>query len=69
MIDLGIYQTVDGKEYDCHFLPEERVAHAIGPLPEGNQIGNRDIAFEVHAENEQEAKQNLAKEIGSGHWA
>jgi hypothetical protein len=69
MIELGIYQTVDDKEYDCHFLPEGKVAQAIGPLPKGDQIGSRGVAFEVKAETENEAKQNLAKEIGPGHWA
>lgn len=68
MIKLGIYQTVDGKEYDCHFLPEGKVAEAIDPLPEGDQIGSRGVAFKVSAETEQGAKQNLAKEIGQGHW-
>lgn len=66
MIELGIYQTEDGKEYDCHFLLEGKIAQAIGPLP--NDIGSRGVAFEVSAENEQGARQNLAKEIGPGHW-
>jgi len=69
MIELGIYQTLDGKEYDCHFLPEGKVAQAIGPLPEGDQIGSRGVALEVSAETEQEAKQKLAEAIGPGHWA
>lgn len=64
MIELGIYQTKEGKEYDCHFRPDVKIAEAIGPLPE--DIGSRGVAFKVSAESEQEAKQNLAKEIGPG---
>jgi len=66
MIELGIYQTVDGKEYDCHFLPEGKVAQAIGPLPEGGQIGSPGVAFEVSANSKQDAKEKLTREIGPG---
>jgi len=68
MIDLGIYQTTSGKEYDCHFRPDEKIAHAVGPLPEPGQVGSRGVAFEVRAESEQEAKQKLTEKIGPGIW-
>lgn len=68
-VELGIYQTKDGKEYDCHFMQDAKIAEAVGPLPESDQVGSRGVAFKVEAESEQEARQNLALEIGPGHWA
>lgn len=69
MIYLGIYQTKDGKEYDCNYIPADKIAEAIGPLPEPGQFGSRGVAFEVRAESEQEARQKLVEAIGPGHWA
>lgn len=68
MIELGIYQTKDGKEYDCHFMQDAKIAEAIGPLPEADQVGSRGVAFEVRAESEQEARQKLATKIGPGEF-
>lgn len=68
MIDLGLYQTKDDKEYDCHFHPDDKIAHAVGSFPEPGQVGSRDVAFKVRAESEQEAKHKLAEAIGPGHW-
>jgi len=70
MIPLGIYTTKDGKDYDCHFLPDGKIAKAIGPLPPPGPeyVGNRPEAFEVEAESAQEAKQKLAQAIGPGNW-
>jgi len=66
MIDLGIYQTQDDKEYDCYFIPDEQTAKAVGPLPPPGQIGSRGVAFEVRAESEQESRRKIANEIGPG---
>ena len=70
MISLGIYTTKDGKHYDCHFLSDEKMARAIGPLPSPGpeHVGARPVAFEVEAESAQEAKQKLAEAIGPGNW-
>lgn len=38
---LGVYQCDDGKEYDCIYYPERRIAEAIGPLPVGNSVGSK----------------------------
>lgn len=65
MIDLKTYQTQDGKEYDCYYIQEDKIARAIGPIP-SDQIGSRGPAFTVRAESEKEAKQNLAEAIGPG---
>ena len=32
-INLGIYVTNEGLEYDCQFISVEKIAIAIGPLP------------------------------------
>jgi len=66
MVQLGIYRTKDGKEYDCLLFPDDAIAEAVGPLPEPGQIGSRGPAFKVIAESEQDARRKLAKEIGSG---
>ncbi len=68
MIELGIYRTKDGKEYDCLFFKDDRTAQAIGPLPEGDQIGSRGVKFSVTAKTKQEAKQNLVNKIGPGKY-
>ena len=62
MILLGMYTTKDGKNYDCHFLPGEKIAQAVGPLPD--RVGVSGVAFEVRAESEQEARQKIAEVIG-----
>ena len=69
VIELGIYQTEDGREYDCHFIQDAKIVEAIGPLLDADQVGSRGVAFMVDADSEQEARQNLAKVIGEGHWA
>lgn len=68
MIELGIYQTQDDKEYDCYFIPDEQTAKAVGSLPPPGQIGARGVAFTVRAESEQEARQNLTNKIGPGQF-
>ena len=69
MIELGIYQAKDGKEYQCLFSPDEEIAEAIGPLPESGQSRFRGTKFKVRAESKEKAKQKLAEAIGPGHWA
>jgi len=68
MIELGIYTTKDGRDYDCHFLPDEKMAQAVGPLPSPGHVGARGVAFEVEAKSEQEARQKLAEVIGPGNF-
>lgn len=68
MIELGIYRTQDGKDYDCLFHPEEELAEAIGPLPEPGQTGARGAKFKVRARSKEEAKEGLAAKMGPGTW-
>jgi len=68
METLGIYKTTDGKEYDCLFFPNERIAEAIGPLPEPGQSGARGPAFTVHVASKKEAVEKLVEVIGPGVW-
>ena len=64
MIILGIFKSKEGKSYDCHFIPEKKMAQAVGPLPE--RVGARGVAFEIRAESEQEARQKISAAIESG---
>ena len=66
MIGLGIFTTRDGKNYDCQYIPDEKMAQAIGPLPD--YIGARGVAFSIRAESEQEAREKLAVKIGPGNF-
>lgn len=61
MILLGCVTTKNGKSFDCRYLPKEKVAEAIGPLPD--RTGARGIAFTVSAESEQEAMRKLSEAI------
>jgi hypothetical protein len=64
MITLGVFTTRDGNCYDCQFIPKEKTAQAVGPIP--GRVGARGVAYEVGAESEEEARQKLAEEIGQG---
>ena len=64
MINLGIFKSKAGKSYDCHFIPKEKMAQAVGPLPE--RVGARGVVFETPAESEQEARQKISAAIESG---
>ena len=64
MISLGIFESKEGRSYDCQFLPEEKMAQAVGPLPA--RVGPRGVAFEVQAESEEEARQKILSAIESG---
>ncbi len=64
MNNLGIFESKTGRRYDCHFIPEEKMAQAIGPLPE--RVGSRGVAFEIRAESEKEARQKISAAIESG---
>ncbi len=67
MVTLGIYVAKDGKKYDCRFLPDYKLAFAIGPLPEPeNGAVSRGIVAEVFADSEESARRNLNKVIGEG---
>lgn len=63
MINLGIFKSKAGKSYDCHFIPDEKKAQAVGPLPE--RVGSRGVVFETRAESEQEARQKISAAIES----
>ena len=63
MVNLGIFKSKSGKIYDCHFIPDEKMARAVGPLPE--RVGARGVAFEIRAEPEQEARQKISVAIES----
>ena len=64
MINLGIFKSKAGKSYDCHFIPDEKKAQAVGPLPE--RVGFRGVVFETRAESEQEARDKISAAIESG---
>lgn len=64
MINLGIFKSKAGKSYDCHFISDEKIAQAVGPLPE--RVGSRGVVFEARAESEQEARQKISAAIESG---
>ncbi|MBC2736564.1 MAG: hypothetical protein HF981_19545 [Desulfobacteraceae bacterium] len=64
MINIGIFKSKAGKSYDCHFLPDERKAQAVGPLPK--REGSRPVVFEIQAESEQEAREKISSAIESG---
>jgi cadmium resistance protein CadD (predicted permease) len=66
MVRLGIFTTRDGKNYDCQYIPDEKMAQAIGPLPD--HIGVRGVAFSTRAESEQEAREKLPVKIGPGNF-
>jgi hypothetical protein len=61
MLKIGILTDKNGERYDCHFLPEENLAQAIGPLPE--RVGARGVAVSVGAKCEQEARKKLLFEL------
>jgi hypothetical protein len=63
MINLGIFKSKSGKSYDCHFIPNEKTAQAVGPLPEC--VGSRGVVFETRAESEEEARQKISAAIES----
>lgn len=64
MLELGVFSSKDDKSYDCHFLPEEKVVQAVGPLPD--RVGARGVAFEATAESEEEARRKIAEAIENG---
>ncbi len=64
MIILGKFTTKEGNNYDCQYLPEDKLVQAVGPLPK--REGARGVAFELRAESEQEARQIISVAIESG---
>ena len=64
MINLGIFKSKEGKSYDGRFIAEEKIAQAVGPLPE--RVGAQGVVFETRAESEQEARQKISAAIESG---
>ena len=64
MIILGKFTTKEGNNYDCQYLPEDKLVQAVGPLPE--HIGARGVAFEAIAESEKEARKKIAEAIEKG---
>jgi hypothetical protein len=64
MINFGIFESTEGRRYACHFLPEENMVEAVGPLPKSGD-GTRGIVFERRAESEQEARQIIIDAIES----
>ncbi len=49
MIKFSMFITQYDKNYDCYFLPDEKIALAVGPLP--GRAGARGVAFKVKAES------------------
>jgi hypothetical protein len=64
MKTLGIYTTVDGNRYALHWYPEERLAEAVGPLPD--YVGTAGEAVTLNANSEEEARAKLAEALGPG---
>ena len=48
MISLGKFRSNTGKSYDCHFIPEQNIVQAVGPLP-SQGVGARGVAFKTEA--------------------
>lgn len=65
MIELGMFTTKDGGNYDCHFIPEEKIVQAVGPLPHEG-VGARGVVFKERAESEKEARQKIEEAINQG---
>ena len=62
MKELGEFTSKDGRRsYDCHFITDEKIVRAVGPLPDG--VGARRVALEERAENEEEAKRKIVEAI------
>ena len=64
LINLGIFKSKAGKSHDCHFIPDEKIVQAVGPLPE--RVGSRGVVFETRAESEQEARDKISGAIELG---
>lgn len=64
LINLGIFKSKAGKSYDCHFIPDEKIVQAVGPLPK--RVGSRGVVFETRAESEQEGRDKISAAIESG---
>jgi hypothetical protein len=55
-MDNFIVTSKNGNNYDCHFILENGVVQAIGPLPNAiNNFGARGVAFEANAKSLDEA--------------
>jgi len=47
-MDTFIVTSKNGNNYDCHFILENGIVQAIGPLPNAiNNTGARGVVFEV----------------------
>ena len=62
LIQLGIYNKIDGKSYACFFFPENKKAEAQGPLDRAGTTG----IIQVDADSEEEARQELAQKLRPG---
>lgn len=68
-VKLGTYVTNEGLEYDCEFIPVEKIAIAIGPLPRSSEnCGCRKADYEVIAKTKEEAREALKESIGVGYF-
>ena len=66
MISIGLFNTKEGKSYDCHFIPENSLVQAVGPLPPPGEVGARGVVFETNAESKEEAIKKIEKAIEQG---
>jgi hypothetical protein len=68
MTKLGHYITLNGERFDCIFYEENNIAVALGPIDifVAHSLPEK-IKIEVFSEDE--AKKELAKELGPGDWA
>jgi hypothetical protein len=68
MINIGLFTTEEGRSYDCHFIPENSLVQAIGPLPPPGPgyVGARGVAFEATAKSKEEARKKIEEAIEQG---
>ena len=55
-----------GNNYDCHFILENKIVQAIGPLPNTNGPGGRGVAFEADATSLEDARVKIDDAIKQG---
>jgi hypothetical protein len=65
MIKIGLYTASNGQTFDIEYIPEEKNAFAIGPLPEpqGNGVGSRGVYANVFNVSQEEAREMIIQEI------
>ncbi len=70
IVQLGVYETREGKRYHCFYLPAEKMARAeaeaFGPFNTAKNAKSLKTSYSVSAKSVKRARDNLAAEIGPG---